>query len=130
MSLARAAFAMAVAAALTVALAACEGVTTGTEIAKVQLQTAEGGGYAPVKLKLTTEMNPVAINFRADFSQNPSEFGKWNSYRAALSKDGSTVASRNININHPYQYQSSAKPRTGFGAAARRHGAYAVDYRY
>lgn len=82
-------------------LAGCEGVTTGTEVARLPLQAADGGSYAPVKFALATEMNPVAINFRADFSQNPDEFGKWNTYRIALAKDGSVVASRNININHP-----------------------------
>ena len=92
---------------LTAALAGCEGVTTGTEVARMQLQAAEGGSYAPVKVTLATEMNPVAINFRADFSQNPSECGKWNTYSVALSKDGNVVASRNIDINHP-QSQSQA----------------------
>ena len=99
--------AIAVLGLLTGALAACEGVTTGTEVARTQLQAAEGGSYAPVKVALATEMTSVAINFRADFSQNPSECGKWNTYSVALSKDGNVVASRNIDINHP-QSQSQA----------------------
>ncbi len=98
--------------------AGCEGTTTGTEIAKVPLQAADGGGYAPAKFTLATGMNPVSINFRADFSQNPDDFGKWNTYRVALSKDGSVVASRNININHPQTRRpqgdtNDAPPPTG-----------------
>ena len=102
---------------LAVALAACEGVTTGTEVARVPLQTAAGaapGTYAPVKFSLGPDMNPVAINFRADFSQTPSEFGKWNTYRVALIKDGAVVVSRNININHPQSSaQGDAPPPSG-----------------
>ena len=52
---------------LAVFLQACEGVVSGTEIARVPLQTAEGGAagaYAPVKFTLSPEINPVAFNFR------------------------------------------------------------------
>ena len=102
--------------AITGLLAGCEGVTTGTEIARVPLQAAAdcpAGAYAPVKLNLAPEMNPVAVNFRGDFSQNPAEFGKWNTYRATLSKDGAVAATRTINVNHPSRdAQSSAPPPT------------------
>jgi hypothetical protein len=90
-------------------LAGCEGVTTGTEIARLPLQAAEGGSpgaYVPVKFTLSSEMNPVAFNFRADFTQNPDNFGKWNTYRVTLTRGGTMVASRTINVNHP---QSSAE---------------------
>lgn len=88
-------------------LAGCEGVVTGTEIARVPLQAAEGsaggavGSYAPVKFALSPEMNPVAVNFRAEFTQQPAEYGKWNSYRATLTKDGTVIATRSFNVNHP-----------------------------
>lgn len=89
---------------IALVLSGCEGVVSGTEIARVPLQAAEGGAagaYAPVKFSLSPEMNPVAFNFRADFPLNTSEAGKWNTYRATLSKDGVMVASRTFNINHP-----------------------------
>lgn len=96
-------------------LTGCEGVVTGTEVARVPLQIAEGGtagAYVPVKLKLGPDMNPVAINFRADLTQNPAEFGKWNTYRAALSKDGSVIVARSFNVNHPAVPDSSLPPPT------------------
>ncbi len=99
-------------------LAGCEGTITGTEVTNVALQPAEPptqrGDYAPVKLNLSTDMNPVAINFRADFSQDATEFGKWNTYRVALTHNGNTVASRNMNVNHPQSNsQGDAPPPTG-----------------
>ncbi len=103
--------------ALVALLAGCEGVTTGSEVAKVALQPAEGGergAYAPVKFTLSPDMNPLAFNLRADFSLEATEFGKWNSYRAVLTQNGSTVATRNININHPQtSAQGEAPPPTG-----------------
>lgn len=94
-------------------LAGCEGTTTGTEVANVALQPAERGAFQPVKLNLSTDMNPVAINFRADFSQDATEFGKWNTYRVALTQNGNTVASRNMNVNHPQSNaQGDAPPPT------------------
>jgi hypothetical protein len=83
-------------------LMGCEGVVTGTEVMRVPLQAAEGvaGAYAPVKLNLRPDMNPVAINFRADLAQNPAEYGKWNTYRAALSKSGGVIVARTFNVNH------------------------------
>lgn len=104
--------------ALAAALVGCEGTTTGKEVASVSLQAAEQrGAYQPAKFNLTTDMNPVAVNFRADFTQEATEFGKWNSYRAVLTHNGATVATRNFNVNHP-QAQSAgaggdAPPPTG-----------------
>ncbi len=98
-------------------LSGCEGVTTGTEIARLPLQAAEGGppgAYAPVKFTLSPEMNPVAFNFRADFTSNPDEYGKWNTYRVTLTRGDTVVASRNINVNHQQgRTEGSAPPPTG-----------------
>jgi hypothetical protein len=91
-------------------LASCEGMVTGTEVSRVPLQAAEGGAYAPVKFKLGPEMNPVAFNLRADFSGNRAEFGKWNTYRATLSKDGSVIAAHSINVNHPGSHPDDSPP--------------------
>jgi len=98
-------------------LGGCEGVTTGTEVANVPLQAAESGdkgAYVPVKFTLSAEMNPLAFNLRADFSLDATEFGQWNSYRAVLTQNGATVASRNINVNHPQSSpQGVAPPPSG-----------------
>jgi hypothetical protein len=97
-------------------LAGCEGVVTGTEIARVPLQAADGsvgsasGSYAPVKFSLSPEMNPVAVNFRADFTQHPAEYGKWNTYRATLTKDGVVIAARSFNVNHPAASGTDSSP--------------------
>jgi hypothetical protein len=104
---------MAIMAFLAGVLTACEGVMTGTEVARVPLQAAEGGpagAYAPVKLDLGPDMNPVAINFRADFTQDPAEFGKWNTYRASLSRDGKVIVARTFNVNHPTANPDNAAP--------------------
>lgn len=82
-------------------LTGCEGVTTGTEVVRLPLQPAQGGGYVPVKLPLDTGMNPLSINFRADFTLIPGEVGGYNTYRAQLSKDGNVVATKTFNINNP-----------------------------
>ena len=95
-------------------MAGCEGMITGTEIANVSLTPAEGGGYAPARYTLDPSMNPLAFNLRADFSQDPAEFGKWNSYRAELKQGGAVVATRNFNVNHPQSNaQGDAPPPTG-----------------
>ncbi len=97
-------------------LSGCEGVVSGEEVARIPLQTAEGataGAYAPVKFALSPAMNPLAFNFRADFSQNPAEFGKWNTYRATLTQGGTVAASRIININHPQSRAEGATPPLG-----------------
>ena len=95
------------------ALSGCEGVTTGTEVVRMPLQVAEpgaAGSYAPVKFTLGPEMNPVAINFRVEFSQNAAEFGRWNTYRVALTREGTVEASRHVNINHPQSSADGAAP--------------------
>ncbi len=94
-------------------LGGCEGITTGTEVANAPLQAAESGdkgAYAPVKFTLSADMNPLAFNLRADFSLDATEFGKSNSYRAVLTQNGATVASRNINVNHPQSSPQGEAP--------------------
>ena len=80
-------------------LAACEGVLTGRTEETRPLE-ADGDGFKPVTLKLTTEMSPVALNFQAELGNRPHETGKWNAYRASLSRGGQVVASRNFNVNY------------------------------
>jgi hypothetical protein len=91
-------------------LAGCEGVITGTEVARLPLLASDDGGYLPVKFDFAPDMSPVAVNFRADFSQNSDEFGKWNTYRTVLSKDGKVIVARSININHPVSNRDDSAP--------------------
>ncbi len=87
-------------------LAACEGLMTGVEIARVPLLPGADGGYVPVKLALSPEMNPVALNLHADFTQDLSQAGKWNTYRATLTRAGVVVFSREFNVNFPGSVES------------------------
>lgn len=88
-------------AAFALLLAACEGLIGGEELMRVPLQ-ATPGGYAPVRVLLKPEMNPVAITLHADFGWGRSEeAGQWNAYRAELRRDGQVIASREVQINSP-----------------------------
>lgn len=94
-------------------LAGCEGVVTGSEIANVSLQPAAGGpagGYAPAKFSLSPDMNTVAFNFRASFTQGTAEAGRWTTYRALLSKDRRVIADRTFSVNHPASSPDNAPP--------------------
>lgn len=94
------ALAAAVLVAALSALTACEKFATGEEVQSVDVSENEDGGYGPVRLALTPEMSPVAINFHARHGDDPSELDKWNSYRANLSRNGQTVAVGLFNLNH------------------------------
>jgi hypothetical protein len=97
-----------VAVAAVLLLAACEGLLGGEELMRVPLQTNDGG-YAPVRLQLKPEMNPVAINLHADFGWGRSEeAGQWNAYRAELRRDGQVIASREVQVNSPEKPNVSA----------------------
>lgn len=92
------------------ALAGCEGVMTGSAVESVALEAEADGGYKPVRLALTAEMSPLALNFRSEHGSDPSEVGKWNRYRATLNRAGTTVASGEFNVN------STAVPEAGVTA--------------
>lgn len=87
-------------AAAVLALAGCDKLATGEEVQTVAVSENETGGYGPMLLALTPEMSPVAINFHAQHGDDPSELGKWNSYRATLSRNGQAVAAGQFNLNH------------------------------
>jgi len=82
------------------AMAGCDGLTTGEKVQSIPVKENDTGGYGPVTLSLSPDMAPVAINFRAEHGDNPAEIGKWNAYRATLGKDGQEIASGQFNINH------------------------------
>jgi hypothetical protein len=78
----------------------CEGTSTGTKAESITLQSDGKGGYAPVKIKLTPDMSPVALNFRAEHGINASEFGKWNRYKATIGQNGTVLSSGEFNFNY------------------------------
>ena len=78
----------------------CDGIVTGEHAQTITLSEQPDGSYGPVTLSLTADMAPVAINFRAEHGDDPSEIGKWNAYRATLNQDGREIAASVFNINH------------------------------
>lgn len=101
------------AAALLVLLAACGGMGGGEEVARIPLQGTQGGGYAPVRILLRPDMNPLAFNLHADFTWgNHVEAGEWNSYRVEFRGEGGILATREFQVNSPEKpnISSSAPP--------------------
>ena len=86
--------------AACIALAGCDAIATGEQAGTIPLTANAAGGFEPVAIQLTPEMSPVAFNFRAEHGADPAEVGKWNSYRATLSRDGQPVASSAFSVNH------------------------------
>jgi hypothetical protein len=87
-------------AGLTASLLGCEGTVTGIKALTVPLQAEANGGFAPIKITLTPDMSPVALNFRAEQTLAPSEAGKWNRYSAVLSQNGNVRAQGEFNFNY------------------------------
>ena len=74
---------------------------SGTQVVRFPLEARPQGGYAPVRLALGPEMNPIALNFAAEYTVNPAESGKWNSYSAVLTRNGQIVGATSFTINNP-----------------------------
>jgi hypothetical protein len=91
---------LAAVAGITASLLGCEGTVTGTKALTVPLQAEANGGFAPIKIMLTPDMSPVALNFRAEQTLAPSEAGKWNRYSATLSQNGNVRAQGEFNFNY------------------------------
>lgn len=88
-------------AAILLSLVACEGALTGQHVATLPLTQNEDGSFASVKLDLTPDMNPVAINFKGMTIAHPNESARWNSYTANLTRNGASIASASFQINNP-----------------------------
>lgn len=88
-------------------IAGCDGLFTGEQVARFPLQ-ARNGGYAPLTVTLGPEMNPIALNLQAAYAANAAEAGKWNSYRATLSKGGATIATGTFTVNNTSDPMSAA----------------------
>ncbi|MBL8385376.1 MAG: hypothetical protein JNM90_20000 [Burkholderiales bacterium] len=94
--------------------AGCDGLFTGENVARFPLSEAAGGGYAPLRLTLGPEMNPIALNLHAEYAASDAEAGKWNSYRATLSRGGSRIATGDFNVNN------TSSPSSQSGQAVSR----------
>ena len=81
-------------------LLGCEGTVTGTKALTVPLQAETSGAFVPIKITLTPDMSPVALNFCAEQTLAPSEAGKWNRYSATLSQNGNIRAQGEFNFNY------------------------------
>lgn len=88
-------------AACLLALAACDGLVTGQQESSQPLTQNADGTFAPVKLTLSPEMNPVAINLKGMTVARDDESGRWNAYVANLMHNGASIASASFNINNP-----------------------------
>ncbi len=84
---------------LSLLSAGCDGLFTGEQVARFPLQP-RGSGYAPLTVTLGPDMNPIALNLQAAYAANAAEAGKWNNYRATLSKGGVSVASGTFQVNN------------------------------
>ncbi|MCC6531706.1 MAG: hypothetical protein IT531_04090 [Burkholderiales bacterium] len=91
------------AAALLLGVTGCEGLFTGARELTQPLHQTEDGSFAPVTLTLAPEMNPIAFNLHGSIVANPLQSGRWNAYRAELSRDGMTLASGHFTVNNAGQ---------------------------
>jgi hypothetical protein len=85
---------------LAVMSAGCDGIATGEKVRSETVSETANGGYGPVRLSLTPQMSPVALNLRAEHGINAADAGKWNTYLATLTFNGREVASSKFNINY------------------------------
>ena len=88
-------------AALALLLGGCEGLFTGSRESVHTLTQGGDGSFAPVRLDLNPDMNPIAFNLRGSTVALDAEMDRWNSYRATLSLDGAPIATGSFNINNP-----------------------------
>lgn len=90
-------------------LPGCDGLFTGDAVTRFSLAPDGRGGYAPVRLSLGPDMNPVALNLHGSTLPSAAEAGKWNTYRAVLRKGGAAVASQEFNVNNGATADSPGK---------------------
>lgn len=84
------------------ALAGCDALLGGEEVARIPLQRSADGGYAPVRILLKADMSPVAFTLHADFAWGKrEEHGRWNTYRTTLRGSSGAVQSGEFHVNSP-----------------------------
>ena len=82
-----------------VLLVACDAFVTGEPVVSFDLKPQADGGYAPVTVTLGPEMNPVALNLRAELPGSGGTPGAWNEYAAMLTFKGAAVATNSFTVN-------------------------------
>ena len=80
-------------------LAACDAFVTGEKVVSFDLKPQAEGGYAPLTVTLGPEMNPVALNLRAELPGSGGTPGAWNEYAAVLSFNGAPVQTGSFTVN-------------------------------
>lgn len=118
--------------ALVAVLAACDGMVTGERVDEWPLTEQADGNFEPVRLALTPDMNPVAINLKGETIAKAGEGGRWNSYVANLVHAGEPIASSRFDINNPgTQDQDQGGPflRTLFFVTVPEAGEYELTVR-
>jgi len=81
-------------------LAGCEGLVTGSEALRTPLSQQADGGFAPVRLTLSPDMNPIALNLHGETIANMDEGGRWNAYSAVLTRNGNPVGTGQFNVHN------------------------------
>ena len=84
---------------LTLLLAACDAFVTGESVVTFDLKPQADGSYAPVTVTLGPEMNPVALNLRAELPGSGGTPGAWNEYVAILTYNGAPVQTKSFTVN-------------------------------
>ena len=80
-------------------LSACDAFVTGEKVVSFDLKPQADGGYAPLTLTLGPEMNPSALNLRAELPASGGTAGAWNEYAAELTFKGVPVQTSKFNVN-------------------------------
>lgn len=82
--------------------AGCDALLGGEEVARIPLQRAADGSYAPVRILLKPDMSPVALTLHADFAWGVrGEHGQWNNYRVILRGSRGVIQSGEFQVNSP-----------------------------
>jgi hypothetical protein len=92
-------WAWAVALAISAALCGCDAFVTGEKVVAFDLKPQADGGYAPVTISLGPDMNPIALNLRAELPSSGGTPGTWNAYSAVLTFKGAPVMTGAFNVN-------------------------------
>jgi hypothetical protein len=77
----------------------CDAFVTGEKVVAFELKPQADGGYAPITVTLGPEMNPVALNLRAELPGSGGTPGAWNQYAAMLTFKGAPVATNSFTVN-------------------------------
>jgi hypothetical protein len=77
----------------------CDAFVTGESVAKFTVPVNADGSYGKVTLALGPEMNPVALNFRADYTGATPTGPRFNDYKATLMQGGQVVSTSVFTIN-------------------------------